>query len=305
MLLSEAVQSVRSMVTGSALDDISMLDVAYDPVTDASITLRYPKRAIVPGTVLSVGLNTFLALEVTTDGTEVVVHASADGGPNVAAAAGSLVYVRPTFTTYAVAREIIGEINSMSSPASGVFATAMFQSEGNSYQDGVYIIDPDDLATGRSIIGLVRAEYRVGDTDAWQTFTDCEWQPSGHVVRVFSDPIRSTEYLFTFATTFGTPVNLTDDLTTFGITDGLAEVAVLGAAAQMALTWEGQRVQPRSQGDSRRPDEVGATANASLARQYRMRQKERLNEEIARLIKQYGIRQNMVSGGSTWFSVQR
>jgi len=302
MLVSDAVQTVRSMVLGSALDDVSVLDAAYDPVLDSSITLRYAKRAITPGSILSVGLNTFLVLEITTDGTDIVVHPSADGGPNVAAAAGTLVHVRPAFTTYSIFRELVGEIVSLSSPASGVFATALFQSEGNSFVDGVYSIDPDDLAAGRSIIGLVRAEYRIGDTEAWHTFQDCEWQPSGHVVRVFADPPRATEYLFTFSTTFGTPTALTDDLDTFGVSDGIADVAVLGAAAQMALTWEGRRMNPTTQGDTRRSAEIAATGSSSLARQFRARQKERLNEEIARLIKQYGYRQNIASGGSTWFN---
>lgn len=305
MLLREAIQSVRSMLTGSMLGDITVLDTPYDPITDDRITLRYGRPALAQGAILSVGLNTFVALEVANNGTEVVVLPSADGGPNVAAPAGEIVYVQPHFTTASVYREIVSEIQGLSSPLNGLYAIAMFQSDGVSYSDGVYYVDPDNLAAGREILRMVKAEYRIANTEAWQTFTDAEWQPSASVVRVFADPPQATEYLFTFATTFGTPTLLDDDLLDFGVTDVIAECAQLGAAAAMALGWEGRRTQPLSQGDSRRAQEVNVTGNTSLARMFESKKQARVNEEAARLLSQYGIRQNIVSGGTTWGAVNR
>jgi hypothetical protein len=300
MLLRDAVQSVRSMLTGSMLGDITILQDAYDPNTDTTLTFRYGKASLSPGTVLSVGLNTFVVLEVASGGTSAVVLPSADGGPNVAAPAGEVVYVQPHFTTAAVYRELISEAAGLSSPLNGLFATAMLQSDGVSYTDGVYLIDSGDIAAGREILRLIRSEYRIGDTYAWQEFTDCQWQPSGSVVRVFQDPPDATEYLFTFATTFGTPTALDDDLLDFGITDTVAECMTLGAAAAMALGWEGRRTQPLSQGDSRRAQEVSITGNTSLARMFEAKKQARVNEEAARLLSVYGIRQPSTSGGTTW-----
>jgi len=174
-----------------------------------------------------------------------------------------------------------------------------------SYVDGVYVIDTDDIPAGRSIIRLVKAEYRISDTEAWQSFADCEWQPSAGVVRVFADPPSATEYVFTFATTFGTPSALSDDLDTLGVTDDFADIPILGAAATIALSWEGRRTQPLSQGDSRKAQEVGQSSNASLSRQYRLRQRERIDEEYARLVSKYGIRLNNSSGGTSWQTVVR
>ena len=300
MLLRDAVQSVRSMLTGSMLGDITVLENPYNPLSDTSLTFRYGKTSIAPGSILSVGLNTFYVLEVSSGGSSVVVLPSADGGPNVACPAGEIVYVQPHFTTAAVYRELIGEAAGLSSPMNGLYAVAMLQSDGVSYSDGVYVIDSNDIAAGREILRLIKAEYRIGDTYAWQDFTDCQWQPSGSVVRVFQDPPDATEYLFTFATTFGTPTALDDDLLDFGITDTVAECMTLGAAAAMALGWEGRRTQPLSQGDSRRAQEVNVSSNTSLARMFESKKQARVNEEAARLLSVYGVRQPNTSGGTTW-----
>lgn len=297
MLMSEAISTVRSMMAGALIDEISVLAAAYDPNVDTSITLKYPKRNIGPGSVLCVGLNTFVAVAVSTAGDSIEVLPSMDGGPNVACAANDIVYVNPQFTTYAIFREIVGEIQAMSSREVGLFSTLMFQSEGINYAQGTYFIDMDDIAADREVIRLLQSEFKVGGTDAWQRFAEAEWQPSGGVVRVTTDPPNAAEYLFTLATTFGTPTAITTDLaTSCGVSDRLADIPMLGAASMMALGWEGRRVQPVAQGDTRRPGEVTVGSNASLSRQYRAKQQERINEELTRLIGLYGWRTSLGTG---------
>lgn len=297
MLVSEAVAQVRSMIAGSSIDEISVLAAPYDPVTDSSISLRYPKRNLGPGAVLCVGLNTFVVVEVSTDGTTIGVIPSMDGGPNVACAINDIVYVKPLFTTYSIFREIVSEIQSMSSPNTGLYSTLLFQATEVNYVDGTYVIDPADIEADRSVIRLLQAEYKVAGRDTWQRFAEAEWQPSGQVVRVTTDPLLASQYAFTLATTFGTPTALTTDLAaTCGVPDALVDIPVLGAASTLALNLEGRRINPTTQGDSRRATEIREGSNGSLSRQFRAKQMERINDELTRLVGTYGYRYSLSTG---------
>ncbi|HET7739995.1 MAG TPA: hypothetical protein VFL67_05030, partial [Mycobacterium sp.] len=64
MLASEAVETVRSMLTGSQIDEVSVLATPYVAATDTTVTLQYPKKSVAPGSTLSVGLNTFTVMAV-------------------------------------------------------------------------------------------------------------------------------------------------------------------------------------------------------------------------------------------------
>ena len=301
MLMSEVITTVRSMMTGTLTDEISVLGAPYDPVTDDSITLKYPKK-IGPGTLLTVGLNTFIVLEASTDGQVLVVLPSFDGGPNVPAATNDIVRIKPQFTDYSIFREFVSEIDTMSSPNSGLFATIMFESSTVNTRDGIYYIDPDDIPAGRSVLRLAKAEYQVSDTDAWQRFSQCEWQAAGNVVRVFDYSASATNFAFTLATTFGKPTDLSTDLAvTCGIPDEMADVPMLGVCSTLALGWEGRRTQPTAQGDPRRATEVAVSSNTSLSRQFKARQQERLSDEVARLIQQFPWRSSDATGPTTVF----
>ncbi|MGE0229320.1 MAG: hypothetical protein AB7U23_12535 [Dehalococcoidia bacterium] len=300
MLVTDAVANIRSMMTGSMMDEISVLGAAYDPKTDSTITLKYPKRNLISGSVLSVGLNTFIALNISTDGQTIEVLPAFDGGPNVAAPINEIVRIRPQFTTYSIFREIVSEIQAMSSPDVGLFATLLLQSSGLNYVDGTYFIDPDDIPAGREILRLAKAEFKVGGTDAWQGFAEAEYQPSGGVIRVPSDPSWATEYAFTLATTFGVPTDLTTDLdATCGIPDAMVDIVMLGVCATLALGWEGRRTQPFAQGDPRRAGEVSIGSNSSLSRTFMAKQQKRVAEELARLTRLYGWRQAISTGRTT------
>ncbi|MGV0949364.1 MAG: hypothetical protein ACOYB3_01740 [Azonexus sp.] len=297
MIVRDAVSTVRSMVTGALLDEISVLSAPYDPATDSTVSLKYPKRAIAQGSVLCVGLNTFMAMNVSADGGTIEVLPSMDGGPNVASPVGEMVRVRPTFTTWAIFRELQSEIDSMSTPDVGLYWPKEYQFSSLDRVNGTYVLplpDPETMWPFR----LLRSEYRIAGTDAWQTFTEAQFHPETGTIRVFFDPPGAIEYRFSLATTFGQMVTLDDDLTDIGVSNYSADIPMLGAAASMALGWEGRRTQPFSQGDSRRATEVQVGSNASLSRQFVARQKESINSELTRLLNLYGYRQPNTSGST-------
>jgi hypothetical protein len=295
----EAVSTVRSMMTGALLDEVSVLAEPYDPVTDNKIVLKYPKRAVAAGSVLCVGLNTFQAMNVSADGTNIEVLPSMDGGPNEAASKGEVVRVRPQFTTWAIVRELQSEIDAMSSPETGLYWPKVYEFSAMDRVNGTYRLpypDPETMWPFR----LLRSEYRVNGTDAWQQFTGSQYQiQDGGVIRVFYDEPGAISYRFTMAMTFGKIASLDDALNDIGVTTYTADIPILGAASTMAVGWEGRRLQPFSQGDSRRSSEVGVGSNINLSRQFQVRQKEAVNGELARLLNLYGYKTPDTSGPST------
>lgn len=304
MLVDQAVATVRSMVLGSSVGaGISVLSAPYDPDTDETITLRWPKANVQRGSLISCGLNTFLVTDVDSSNTVLSVLPSIDGGPNVAAPERSFVHFSPAFTTWAIVRELISEIDAMSSPDTGLFWPWTFVTEAIDHMSGMYGIPTTE---GEPLpFRLVRSEYRARGLDTVQRFTDAEYQPNTNVIRVFADPLDAITYEFTLARPFLSNItSLDDDLDDFGVIGGLSDVPILGAASTMALGFEGRRTQPVSQGDSRRAGEVSAQSNSAMSRQWKARQKEAINQELSRLLNLYGYRTPDTSGstrmGARW-----
>jgi hypothetical protein len=295
VLIRDAVATVRSMMTGALLDEVSVLLQPFDPLVDEQIVLKYPKRSIGVGSTLCVGLNTFTAMAVSGDGALVTVLPARDGGPTVAAPANEIVVIRPQFTTWAIVREIQSEIDSMSSPDVGLFQPFQFEASVDDVS-GTYVVP--DQPDGRVPFRLLKAEWRIEGTDAWQAFTEVEWQPNTNTIRVFSQP-DGRRVRFTMAYPFGQIADLNSTYLDVGVPGEMEDIPNLGAASTLALGWEGRRVQPFSQGDSRRANEIQPGSNASLSRQFEARKQQRVNEELARLTRLFGWRHPSTTGPTT------
>lgn len=295
MLISDAVATVRSMMTGSLLDEVSVLLEPYDPALSEQIILKYPKRQIGVGSTLCVGLNTLTAMAVSGDGSIVTVLPARDGGPQQAVPANEIVVIRPQFTTWSIVREIQSEIDAMSSPDVGLFYPFQFEASVDDL-NGTYVVP--DMPDGRLPIRLLKAEYRIEGTDAWQAFTEAEWQPNTNTVRVFFQP-DGRRVRFTLAFPFGKITDLSSTFLDVGVSPEWEDIPTLGAASNLALGWEGRRTQPFSQGEARRANEVVVGSNTSLSRQFEARKRQRIAEELARLTRLFGWRHASFTGPTT------
>ena len=299
LTIAQAVAQVRSLVTGSLLDEVSVLALPYDPLTDSTITLKYPKKALANGSVICVGLNTLQVMTTNQDGSVLEVLPNMDGGPAVSVPEGSVVLVRPFVTTFAAYREISNEVQGLSSRNTGLFAVWEYIVTALNRQSGTYPLDglsPTDTVPFR----LLRFEYRYAGTTTWQQSTDAELQVYSNTLRVFQDPPGAIEYRFSLAIPYGQITSLEQTFEDIGITDAQSNIPCLGAAATMALSWSGRRAQPFSQGDSRRASETQQGSMAALSQQYRRTQQENLLDEVARLQAAYTYRQPAVSGQTSY-----
>ena len=245
--------------------------------------------------MLTCGLNTWYVLEVGSDNKSVVVSPSYDGGPDLPASSGDIVRIRPRVTNWAIFREINSEILSMSSPLNGLFWTKTLGVEGTDWRNGTYDVPlvegvpPDEVPWGDPI-RVATARYRMPGVDAWMLSGEAVYQADKRVVRIAVQPPSGTTSEVIMAMPFTTFADL-DDVADHGLNDFTQDIPCLGAAASLVMSFEGRRIQPMSQGDSRRAEEVSVGSGANLARQWRTAQRQAIDAEYARLLRLYGWQQ--------------
>lgn len=295
MLVSDAVEGVRSKLRGGRIPTLALLDAPYVPGS-GTIVLR-SAQTLRAGQIISAGINTLQITGQSTDMRTFSVIESADGSPDVALAEGTRVVIAPEQTTWAIVRELANEARGLSSRRIGLYMPWLIETYGVDTISGMYALpEREDNLKAQ---WLVKAEYNTYGQTTWYAFAEAEYQPNQGVVRVFADPPDAVLYRFTLALGFGVPENLDDDLDALGFTGNLSEILQLGAAATLILSAESRRVQAVTQSDPRRPGEVPVTSNSALSRQFRATQQERIKEERARLLAHYSNKASVAAPGGT------
>ena len=282
--IEQIVGMSRSLMAGALGNEVSRLSSAYVP-GDTSIKLRHEKR-IGDGSVLSVGLTTLVAAQSTT-GNEIAVVAGYDGSPDQSSPSDTLVHLRPRHTTFQVYREVVATVQEISSSRHGLYGVTSETFTVDTV-DGTYVL-------GVAPLKVLRVRYlRPGSQDEWH---DVAWSfqpgaPAGPTVRSNQAPGGSIIQV-QYADAFTPPTHLDNTLPSLGIPEEYARLLAVGAARNLALSSEGRRAQPFSQGDPRRAEEVPSTASVvvydRLVRQFR----DLVADARARLVQQHPYRHQM------------
>lgn len=278
--MGELVQQARSNMNGSLSDALSVLAAPY-VAGSGVINLRYMGRQVPPGSILSVGLNTFYVLEGDPSGQKIVVMPSYDGGPDVDMPADSRVEIRPRHTVWRTFNDIAGEMVSMCSPATGLWVPLRWESRVDTTWSTYPV--PADIKVER----IINVRYRVpGSPDRWLEVERFQFQPEaadGPQVIIWSGVPGGTDIQFLGGGRISEPVDLNQNVTDTGCPDEWSDIAVYGACASMSLSGESRRAQPSSQGDTRRAEELPMGMSTSLSREFKRRQQDRIDEEFTRL----------------------
>lgn len=283
--LNQMVLRMRGMLTGGQAEDMSSLAEDY-VAGSGQIVLRYGKKNLAVGSIVSVGLTTFQVFEASADTKTFKGFGGADGGPDVDYPAGTLVRVKPSHSTWAVFDELSGAIESLSAPRNGLYRIAEYTPTELNRFDGTYPLPEMDQTPVR----LLSVRWRTQGTDAWSSTGNAEFVQQDWVVRVYGSLPMGDSIEFLFAMPFARPASLDDDLLTVcGIDAGLEDCVLLGAASNLALSSEGRRVSVFSQGDARRAEEVKEGANIGVSRMYAAQFQSRVDEEYGRLLRLWPI----------------
>lgn len=282
--MQDLVNDVRRRVYGSMTENVNLIQASASG-GQTSIQLELGVDGIQRGMLLSSGLNVWFVKGVYATTNTVFVIPGYDGSPQDPVATGDMVYVRPRMTDWFAFNSLNDSIRALSSPDAGL------------YKIGTWVADVDATyqtyavpAEAQNMTNLLRVRWRwPGTPDVWTEMAPRHYRwiysTEQNNIRIFINIPSGTEVEFTYKSPFTVATSLADDpVTDCGLTENMLDIPVLGAAIELLLTTESRRTQVQTQGDSRRPDEVPATANISIASQLQREYRSRVQEEMARLV---------------------
>lgn len=278
------VDDVRRRVYGSMTENVNLIQTSAS-AGQTSLQLELGVDGIQRGMLLASGLNVWFVKDVYANDNTVFVIPGYDGSPQGAVEAGDMVYVRPRMTNWYAFNVLNRHIRALSSPENGLYRTGSWTATSDmTYQ--TY----DVPTAAANMIALQRVRWRYPATpDVWIDLANrhYRWQYSENqnLVRLLVNVPTGTEVEFTYKAPFTAATALTDDpVADCGLAETMLDIPPLGAAADLLMTTESRRVQVQTQGDSRRPEEVPATSNSSIAQNMLRLYRGRVQEEAARLL---------------------
>lgn len=282
--MRDLVSDVRRRVYGSMTENVNLIQVSAS-AGQTSLQLELGVDGIQKGMLLSSGLNVWFVKGVYSNTNTVFVIPGYDGSPQQAVSAGDMVYVRPRMTDWFAFNALNDVLRRLSSPENGLYKIGTWTAEVDAtYQTYVVPTAAEDMTN------ILRVRWRVpGTTDVWTDLPDRMWRwvysADQNVIRILRNIPSGTDVEFTYKAPFTLATSLsTDPVATCGLTESMLDIPALGAAAMLLRTTEARRTQVSTQGDSRRPEEVPVTANSSIASQLDREFKNRVQEEMIRLV---------------------
>lgn len=280
----DLVADVRRRVYGSMTENVNLVQVSAS-AGQTSLQLELGVDGIQKGMLISSGLNVWFVKGVYSTTNTVFVVPGYDGSPQQAVTAGDMVYVRPRMTDWFAFNALNDTLRRMSSPENGLYRIGTWVADVDAtYQ--TYAV-PEAAA---NMTNILRVRWRLpGTTDVWTELPDRTWRwmysTEQNVIRVLRNIPSGTEIEFTYKSPFTLATSLADDpVADCGLTESMLDIPALGAAADLLRTTESRRTQVTTQGDSRRPEEVPVTSNASIASQLDRQFRDRVQEEMIRLV---------------------
>ena len=282
--VADLVADVRRRVYGSMTENVNLAQTSAS-AGQTSIQLELGVDGIQKGMLLSSGLNVWFVKGVYSTDNTVFVIPGYDNSPKTAITTGDMVYVRPRMTDWYAFNSINDQLRRLSSPDAGLYKIGTWVVEVDpTYQTYVVPVGAENM------INLLRVRWRSpGTTDVWTEIPDryYRWVYSNeqNIVRLLYNVPSGTDIEFTYKAPFSQATSLSDDLVEdIGLSESMIDIPALGAAVSLLRTTEARRNQITTQGDSRRPDEVSMTANSSIATQMEREYRQRVQDEMVRLV---------------------
>lgn len=282
--IADIVSDVRRRVYGSMTENVNLIQTSAS-AGQTSIQLELGVDGIQRGMLLSSGMNVWFVKGVYSTDNTVFVIPGYDGSPQQEVNPGDMVYVRPRMTDWFAFNAINDQLRRLSSPDAGLYKIGTWVTNVDpTYQ--TYPV-PSEAA---DMTNVLRVRWRwPGTTNVWTDLAPryYRWIFSNeqNVIRVLINLPAGTEVEFTYKSPFTLATSLSDDpVADCGLTETMLDIPAIGAAATLLRTTESRRTQVQMQGDSRRADEVPASANSSIAAQLDREYRNRVQEEMARLI---------------------
>ena len=288
------IDATRRNLLGTFTEQFNVVQSDYAP-GDGQITLSKDMSAIVPGTILSAGLNIFYVWSV--NNSTATVTAGFNGSVDVAVTAGTLVRINPKFTDWDIWQELNNEILSLSSEGLPAYLSSdlTYNPTYTGYDLGtsaaanlldVYEVKYLTPGPRKDMPRLPRTAWRLTRNAATsdipsglsiQLIDPSQWNVAGYLVRVVWQSILTP------------PATPSSDVSSVGLQPSAYDIPPIGTAIRLMAGREIPRNFIQDQGDTRRALEVTPGAIMQSANALKMLRQSLIQDERARLAKMYPL----------------
>lgn len=284
MLVFDCIEETRRLLFTGAVGERNKLAVA---VTGSSNTLSftYPMGSIDRGVKLSIELEDLYVWDKSSQ--TATVDRAQFGSTISDHDAGTVVHVAPKFSNWEIFNAINQELNTLSSPANGLYAMAEFELTYNP------VISGYDFP--HTVSSIYQVRYTTpGPTQEWFRSSDWEYTqssgsdfPSGNALFIRDGYPNQTLVVKAKTSFTQLPASLTTNLSLSGLPITAYDLLSIGAAYRLTTPREVRRNFNEVQGDTRRAGEVPPGANLGGSRELGRLRDARIREEASRLSIQY------------------
>lgn len=292
-LASDLIQQTRGYLLSSRREQQNVLSTAYT-AGGTTLVFQYPIDGMAKGAYISVGLEVFQVFDTNPGAQSVTVLGAQQGSVAANHADGSLTYVNPEFTDFAILREINNDLDDLSSPIHGLYQVKTVAFDYNSAVQGYNLAaDVDEILEVKyqddgpeALWPLIpRRQYTLKRDMNTADFASA----AAIVIYGVANPGRPIRV--TYKAPFTQLSTLADVVTTVtGLAESACDLPSLGAAKRLVGMQEIKRNLTGAQGDTRRANEVPAGAATGAARWLEAERRQRIIAESARLARRYPLR---------------
>lgn len=245
------VEEARAHLYSGYREEMNKLDVAMDD-TQASVNLAFDPKALTQGAVVSIDLEDMHVWAV--NGSQLTVERGFNGTTRDIHVVGSLVLIKPKFSTHRIFKAINDTLSELSAPDNGLFQVVTADVPYNAVK-GYYDLPGDVLAP-------LEVYYYDGLMDIhpirqWDFIRgqDATVVGSGQALRIW-DGMPGQNLRVLYKARFVRFADLDSDVTASGLPEDAWDIPPLGAAVRLVPPRDVKRSFSESQGESRRNSEV-------------------------------------------------
>lgn len=289
---ADLIAETRTYFLGNLREQKNKLASDVD-TDDTAFTFTYPLGSIQAGAVLTVGLERMYVWAVSAS--TVTVERGWDGTTAAAHTAGDVVSINSRCDDFAIFRALNNELNTLSSPARGLFRV---RAANFTYNPSTYGYDLA-TATFGSIIGSPLAVLAEGSgAGEWTPLLASGWNynaaadttdfPSGRSLTLLSGGSSGLNVRLVYRAPFVALTSTATDVNTASFFPSTAnDILPMGAALQLASTRPMQRADVGAQGSTRRAEEVSTQDTLIAVSGLRARYEQRIQDEATRLAAEF------------------
>ena len=289
MLVSELIEETRRLLFSGQREERNKLASGITaPAT--TLDISYPLGQITRGAKLSINLEDIYVWDASAL-TITAMDRGQWGSTAINHSAGAVIHVNPKFSNWEIFNAINDELNSLASPANGLYRVATTELVYNPVISGYEYTSTDLLSVFEVRYGTHGPSREYLRSNDWEFSSDLSDEFVGGSAIFVRDAVVGQPVLIKGKFSFTpVPASTVADAADSGLPETAMDILSLGAAWRLTAPMEVSRNFTSAQGDTRRANEVPPGGQLGASRELGRLREIRIREEAARLASQYPVR---------------